>query len=69
MKRSRQSVGTRPEYPLLALDDDPAAFTEFDGAGLAQDPILGVDVGVGVRVEHQLDAELLIQDPAQLVGT
>ena len=32
------------------------------------DPVLGVDVGVGVRVEHQLDAELLVEDPAQLVG-
>ena len=32
------------------------------------DPVLGVDVGVGVRVEHQLHAVLLEDDPAELVG-
>jgi len=32
------------------------------------DSVLGVDVGVRVRVEHQLDAEFLEDHPTQLVG-
>src|SRR3712207_6991746 len=32
------------------------------------DPLLGVDVGVDVRVEHELDAVLLEQVPSQRVG-
>src|SRR6476620_497931 len=33
-----------------------------------RDPLLGVDVGVRVRVEDQLDAVLLEEEPSQLVG-
>jgi hypothetical protein len=44
---------------------------DVPGVGVVQealDALLGVDVGVDVRVEHQLDTELLVDDPAELVG-
>ena len=56
-----------------AVGDVPGVQAEVDElrVGVLQellDPVLGVDVGVGVRMEHQLDAELLVEHPAQLVG-
>ena len=48
----------------VAVGDVPGVQAQVDElrVGVVEellDPILGVDVGVGVRVEHQLDAELL----------
>src|SRR4051794_18403885 len=55
-----------------AVGDVPGVQAEVDKLrfGVAEellDPILGVDVGVRMRVEDELDAVLLVDDPGQLV--
>ena len=56
----------------VAVGDVPRVQAQVDqlGVGVGEEPLhplLGVDVGVGVRVEHQLDAVLLQQVAGQLV--
>ena len=66
-------LGDDVEVVAVAVGDMPGVEAQVHELriGVLQeplDPVLGVDVGVDVRVEHELDAVLLEQDPAQRVG-